>query len=245
MLKMDHHCPWINNCVGFHNYKYFLLFVFYCLAYCIFVPLTSLRFIIAFFVDLYSGVDVSGDYNRIQIILVFLFLVATGVALVPLLKLHWGLVCMNVTTLENTRPLGLVGQAPDMRLFDLGRSENLRQVFGHRPLLWLVPVFTSVGDGSHFPLKDEFVLERGSDFNKNKDLSLQDGDSGCNNNREETVMEGSCQDKKTDAVLVRDSADKNRTEISEYCPTRYCPPTPTKMADSVPVCKESGSTLSS
>ena len=46
IMKMDHHCPWINNCVGQFNQKFFIQFCYYCFLGCIIATFITLYYLI-------------------------------------------------------------------------------------------------------------------------------------------------------------------------------------------------------
>ncbi|UYV64332.1 ZDHHC2 [Cordylochernes scorpioides] len=159
ILKMDHHCPWVNNCVSFTNYKFFLLFLGYGLLYCTFIAATTLEYFILFwktpskvssFTSYPSLVHVIQamiimndlqDVGRFHILFLFFVALMFAISLGFLYGYHLFLVLVNRSTLESFRaPMFRLG--PDKNGFSLGRMANFQEVFGEDRRYWLLPIFT-------------------------------------------------------------------------------------------------------
>ena len=135
VLNMDHHCPWINNCVGFNNRKLFLLLLIYVLSTVYFILLTMAKTVYDTLEYLFTTkIDVE-LHPSLLILSIYLFCIIFSFVLTMFVKFHIGLMLHNSTTIESM----------DKKIkgfpYDVGLELNLAQVFGRNRWLWALPIY--------------------------------------------------------------------------------------------------------
>ncbi|KAJ1863830.1 Palmitoyltransferase, partial [Coemansia sp. RSA 486] len=165
VLKMDHHCPWTNNCVGYYNQGHFLRFVYTVDVTCAFaVALHGLR-LWELVVDSYNGTYYARQPTQTEVAFLIINLTLAGLVLlfVGILSCyHLYLVARNTTTIESrekSRVEKLVRAKrcrPTPYPYDLGIVRNFKSVFGPRVLAWWVPR-RMPGSGLDYEIRQELT----------------------------------------------------------------------------------------
>merc|ERR1712216_620783 len=155
VLKMDHHCPWINNCVGYYNYKFFYLFISYALLILCWVSATSFLN----FLRSVASPDVL-DFGSPSFMIVFCWLYCTlfGVALGGFVTFHTYLLLQNFTTIELVEKKGSPARGKSyVHPWDRKARQNIEESLGTNPMLWMIPTRIGMrGNGVRFIPSDEY-----------------------------------------------------------------------------------------
>ncbi|KAJ0101754.1 hypothetical protein Patl1_06050 [Pistacia atlantica] len=134
VLRMDHHCLWINNCVGYQNYKAFLVLVFY-----------------ATIGSLYSTVMITGSALQREWDIsgkpqLKIFYVACGILMVSL--------SLGICPMKQEQAAWLARKSGQSyrHPFNVGVYRNITLILGPNMLTWLYPLAIShLKDGTSFP----------------------------------------------------------------------------------------------
>ena len=163
VLEYDHHCPWINGCIGYNNYRNFVLLIFYIMLGCWYgACLLALDFYAMMreysklhgfklmgpqygtgILDLPPPWTLLKDYRNTgkiddDVILraVFPFLLFVSICMFVFLLDHLLSIAKGFTTLEKkTRP----DRNDVVNPFDLGIRKNFERVFGKSLINIIIP----------------------------------------------------------------------------------------------------------
>jgi len=142
VLRMDHHCPWIYNCVGYHNHKYFFLLLFYCSISCAAVALTMWDT----FIETVNPRYDASPYDQMAVMFCEIFSMAGGIAFGLFALFHAYLIMRGMTTIDHMEKVGFFEHSP----WNVGMRRNIDAVLGPNMAFWLLPFSPPTGNGTNF-----------------------------------------------------------------------------------------------
>ncbi|KAF8217400.1 zf-DHHC-domain-containing protein [Mycena galopus ATCC 62051] len=135
VLKYDHHCPGVNQCVGLHNERHFVMFMAYLVIACFSVSVTGFPYVV-------HALGAGGTYDldwpyhvpQLAVIMIYILSVVMCLAVGIMCSFHLWNIAHGETTVEGQdhevyRKMAKARNETFVNSYDLGKRRNLELFF--------------------------------------------------------------------------------------------------------------------